>query len=198
MLSPATALVQVTQGQWLVIGIIATLSYAIARSIYHLYFHPLARFPGPKLAATSNIWYAYHWFSGRYPWAIEKVLEQYGDVVRIAPNELVFMRPEAQVDILMSGTKQRPTFIKTDFQHIGGEHAGIAADPDVEKHRAVRKMLAPAFNPRALKDQEPALHEHIDNFIQQLEKLGTGEKGVDMREVSAPTFRNLSNIPNTA
>ena len=84
----------------------------------------------------------------------------------------------------MSGTKSRPTFIKTDFQHIGGEHAGIAADPDVEKHREVRKMLAPAFNPRALKEQEPALHDHVDRFINQLEKLGSLDGGVDMREVS--------------
>ena len=88
------------------------------------------------------------------------------------------------LDILMSGTKSRPTFIKTDFQRIGGEHAGIAADPDVEKHREVRKMLAPAFNPRALKEQEPALHGYIDRFINQLEKLGTLDGGVDMREVS--------------
>ena len=93
-------------------------------------------------------------------------------------------------DILMSGTKTRPTFIKTDFQHIGGEHAGIAADPDVEKHREVRKMLAPAFNPRALKEQEPALHVHVDRFIDQLEKLGTVDAGVDMREVSMPLIGN--------
>ena len=86
----------------------------------------------------------------------------------------------------MSGTKSRPTFIKTDFQHIGGEHAGIAAEPDIEKHREVRKMLAPAFNTRALKEQEPALHGHIDRFINQLEKLGTLDDGVDMREVSVP------------
>ena len=84
----------------------------------------------------------------------------------------------------MSGTKARPTFIKTDFQHIGGEHAGIAADPDVEKHREVRKMPAPAFNPSALKEQEPALHGHVDRFINQLEKLGTSDPGADMREVS--------------
>ena len=122
-------------------------------------------------------------FSGRYPWAIETVLKEYGDVVRIAPNELVFFNPRAQTDILMGGTGKRPTFIKTDFQHIGGEHAGIAADPDVEKHRAVRKMLAPAFNPRALREQEPALHDHINRFISQLEKFGGTQRGVDMREV---------------
>ena len=184
MRSMQATIAQLSPQQWLSYGAVITISYAISRCIYLLYFHPLAKFPGPKVAAVSNLWYAYHWFSGRYPWTIEKVLEQYGDVVRIAPNEVVFMRPQAAVDILMSGTKQRPTFIKTDFQHIGGEHAGIAADPDVEKHRAVRKMLAPAFNPRALKEQEPALHEHIDRFIRQLEKLGTGEQGVDMREVS--------------
>ncbi|KAL8857192.1 MAG: hypothetical protein Q9178_006247 [Gyalolechia marmorata] len=92
------------------------------------------------------------------------------------------MRPQAQTDIPLSGTKARPTFIKTDFQHIGGKHAGIAADPDVGKHQAVRKMLAPAFNPRALKEQEPALHDHVNRFIGQLAKLGTIDNGVDMRE----------------
>lgn len=86
----------------------------------------------------------------------------------------------------MSGTKTRPTFIKTDFQHIGGEHAGIAADPDIEKHKAVRKLLAPAFNPRALKEQEPILHNHVDRFIDQLRNFGTTERGADMREVNFP------------
>ena len=71
----------------------------------------------------------------------------------------------------MSGTGKRPTFIKTDFQQIGGEYAGIAADPDVEIHRAVRKKLAPAFNPRAIEKQEPALHEHVGRFINQLRSL---------------------------
>ncbi|KAL8797417.1 MAG: hypothetical protein Q9182_007207 [Xanthomendoza sp. 2 TL-2023] len=43
-------------------------------------------------------------------------------------------------------------------------------------------MLAPAFNLRALKEQEPALHDHVDRFISQLEKLGSTDGGVDMRE----------------
>ncbi|KAI1085484.1 cytochrome P450 [Whalleya microplaca] len=72
--------------------------YSISRVIFLLYLHPLSRFPGPRIAAISNIWYAYHWLSGRYPWAIENALRKYGPVVRIAPNELAFFTPQAFTD----------------------------------------------------------------------------------------------------
>lgn len=36
-------------------------AYGISRALFHLYLHPLSRFPGPRLAAVSNLWYAYHW-----------------------------------------------------------------------------------------------------------------------------------------
>ncbi|KAI1176374.1 cytochrome P450 [Nemania sp. FL0916] len=165
----------------LVLGIGIWTAYWVVKVIYRLFFHPYANYPGPRIAAVSELWYAYHWFSGRYPWAIEAAFKKYGDVVRIAPNELAFFRVEAQTDILMAGTKGRSPFIKTELQRIRGKHAGIAADPDPETHRVVRKMLAPAFNPRALKEQEPALHVHIDNFIRKLGDLA-GEQPADMRE----------------
>ncbi|CAP62329.1 uncharacterized protein PODANS_0_230 [Podospora anserina S mat+] len=38
----------------------------------------------------------YQWFKGRYPWSIEAALKKYGDVVRIAPNEIVFFTVQAQ------------------------------------------------------------------------------------------------------
>ena len=109
----------------------------------------------------------------------EKIFQQYPAIW------FIFVFP----NILKSGIKARPTFIKTDIQHLGGEHAGIAADPDVEKHREVRKMVAPAFNPRALKEQEPTLHAHVDRFVNQLEKRVALDGGVDMREVAIPLLK---------
>ncbi|CAH0004333.1 unnamed protein product [Clonostachys byssicola] len=58
--------------------------------VYRITFHPLARFPGPKLPAMS---YANEfWFDvvrgGRYTHEILRMHEKYGPIVRINPNEL--------------------------------------------------------------------------------------------------------------
>lgn len=48
--------------------------------IYRLVFHPLARFPGPKLAAASY-WYEYYYDvskQGRFIWQIMELHKQYG------------------------------------------------------------------------------------------------------------------------
>lgn len=64
------------------------------------------------------------------------------------------------------------------------KHEGIAAERDPEKHRVIRKQLVPAFNPRALKEQEPALHTRMDTFIEKLALSGNNPKGINMPEVS--------------
>lgn len=82
-------------------------------------------------------------------------------------------------------SRDKSPFIKAEeIQRVKGEHAGIAADPNPETHRVVRKMLAPAFNRRALKGQEPAVHQHIDRLIEKLEV--ESNEGADMREVWLP------------
>lgn len=35
------------------------IAYCIGRAIYNVHFHPLAKYPGPNLAAITDAWWAY-------------------------------------------------------------------------------------------------------------------------------------------
>ncbi|KAI9653246.1 MAG: hypothetical protein M1821_007677 [Bathelium mastoideum] len=58
--------------------------------VYRLYFHPLAKFPGPKIAAVSRLYE--FWYQGvkrtEFPEKIKQMHERYGPIVRISPFEL--------------------------------------------------------------------------------------------------------------
>ena len=59
---------------------IAYVVYVFLRAIYRITLHPLAKFPGPKLAAISH---KYEWYYdgvkvGQYTSEIARMHEQYG------------------------------------------------------------------------------------------------------------------------
>jgi len=53
--------------------------YIAAKSIYHVVFSPLAGFPGPRLAATTKLYEAYHMII-KDDWldTLERLHRQYG------------------------------------------------------------------------------------------------------------------------
>ena len=106
------------------------LTYSIGCGIYNAYLHPLAKFPGPKLAAVTSWWKTYvevykresivdrlfelHNIYGRLATYLRcdhaDVMYLLGNVVRIAPNEvrnvpLLFRSTCADIRLL------RPSFI---------------------------------------------------------------------------------------
>jgi hypothetical protein len=65
------------------IGLVAAaiIVYNIALIVYWLYFHPLAKFPGPKLTAVSY-WYEFYWdvfHHGQFMYRIGDMHKQYGE-----------------------------------------------------------------------------------------------------------------------
>lgn len=59
-------------------------AYCLTLAIYRLYFHPLASFPGSKLAA-STLWYEFYYdviLRGKHIWQIEKMHKRYGPIIR--------------------------------------------------------------------------------------------------------------------
>lgn len=68
-------------------GIVSVFCYA-ALIIYRLYFHPLAKFPGSKLAASS-LWYEFYYnviLRGKFMWKLQEMHERYGE----SPNKHSF------------------------------------------------------------------------------------------------------------
>ncbi|KAH7135249.1 cytochrome P450 monooxygenase-like protein [Dendryphion nanum] len=81
---------------------LATLvAYVVYTAIYNLYFHPLAKFPGPPLARATILWKAYvECVANRsFCHLLVDLHARYGDVVRVGPNELHFANPKAYHDI---------------------------------------------------------------------------------------------------
>ena len=56
---------------------------------------PLRRCPGPFLPSISRLWYTYINWRGIQHKALENLHAQYGEVVRVAPNEVcVALEPQ--------------------------------------------------------------------------------------------------------
>ena len=55
-------------------------AYIVSVCIYRLYFHPLAKFPSPRLAAASTWYEGYYDIvkKGRYIFEVEKMHQKYG------------------------------------------------------------------------------------------------------------------------
>lgn len=65
--------------------ILLYILYGIYGLVYRLYFSPLAKFPGPKLAAATY-WYEFYYDvkkRGQYVWEIKKMHEKYGMLWRL-------------------------------------------------------------------------------------------------------------------
>lgn len=105
-------------------------------------------------------------------------LEKLGDHKLAADYRL-----KLTADILTGGTKGKPLFTKTEFLPSFSEYKGIAAEKDPEKHRAIRKAIAPVFSANAVREVDKTLHAITDEFINKLEQLGGKEGGVDISEV---------------
>ncbi|KAI1311466.1 trichodiene oxygenase [Xylaria venustula] len=64
--------------------------YLLSLVVHRLFWHPLARFPGPKLAAVKRYVEAHYDLvcNGQYTFKISEMHKKYGPIIRISPHEL--------------------------------------------------------------------------------------------------------------
>ncbi|KAL2063037.1 hypothetical protein VTL71DRAFT_6109 [Oculimacula yallundae] len=88
---------------------IAGITYSIYLVIWRLYFSPISRFPGPKLAALTY-WYEFYYDliqRGQFIFKIQELHKQYGPIIRINPHELHVSDPDFFHTLYAGGSGRR-------------------------------------------------------------------------------------------
>ncbi|KAJ5431628.1 hypothetical protein N7445_008126 [Penicillium cf. griseofulvum] len=131
--------------------------YIIVQCVWRLYYHPLAKFPGPRLAAVT-LWYECYFdvfLGGQYFKEIDRLHSIYGPVVRISPNELHVKDPNWFSELYPAGSRRRRD--KYAWFLSEGTDATSSATVQHHIHQQRRSAFAPSFSKQAVVSHERTL-----------------------------------------
>ncbi|KAI0871064.1 putative flavonoid 3-hydroxylase [Hypoxylon argillaceum] len=166
---------------------LAYLLYGVVIVIYRLFFHTLARFPGPKIAAATAWYETYHDLKppgGQFMKKINELHDIYGPIVRISPEE-VHIRDSKFVEVLFAGPGQG----KRD-KHVAGAHAagtpqGVFGTQAHDVHRRRRAALNPLFSKTGAAAAESMIYDKADLLVRRVDEQIIRDGFSDLRKVFA-------------
>ncbi|KAE8154297.1 cytochrome P450 monooxygenase [Aspergillus avenaceus] len=134
--------------------------------IYRWGFHRLRQFPGPFLARLSKIYLTI--VTGKNMQAhegLDRLHKDYGDYVRVGPNELSIVDPAA-VNALYGNqaTSRGPWY------NMLGPLDGLGFTRDPVEHARTRKVVDQAFSSKAVASYEPVVSNCAAQFLHVIEK----------------------------
>ncbi|KAL1967665.1 hypothetical protein VTN77DRAFT_2922 [Rasamsonia byssochlamydoides] len=165
-------------------------AYLAALAIYRLYLSPLRKFPGPRLAAVSRLPFLWNSVNGNLIYWIRDLHERYGEVVRIAPDELSYSTGEAWKEIYHKPTQKDLRFYgKAHFKNIPDMVRG--GDED---HARFRRNFSHAFSDRALREQESLIRQYVDLLVHKLDQASQKGKVDLVRMFNCTTFDVMGDL----
>ncbi|KAL6410596.1 benzoate 4-monooxygenase cytochrome P450 [Ilyonectria robusta] len=159
--------------------------YCILVALYKVSpLHPLSHIPGPRLAAASYIYEAYHdwWRGGKFGHEIRRMHECYGPIVRINPDELHCSDP-AFTDHIYAGSGQ----IRDKWLHqmnssgVGPISSSTFSTIPHELHRVRRAAVSKFFSRRQVLQYEDEVYELACLTVDKMLHW-TGKEPFDVRE----------------
>nr|A0A0P0ZEA9.1 RecName: Full=Stellatic acid synthase; AltName: Full=Cytochrome P450 monooxygenase Stl-P450; AltName: Full=Stellatic acid biosynthetis gene clusters protein Stl-P450 [Aspergillus stellatus]BAT32890.1 stellatic acid synthase [Aspergillus stellatus] len=157
--------------------------YSVAVVVYRLYLHPLARFPGPKLAAATGWYEFYHdvFRGGQYLYEIESMHRKYGPIIRINPHELVVNDPDFYNTVFVAANTRR-TDKWSGLEGIG-LRGSLAFTRDHDLHRIRRKRYEPFFSRLSVSRIEPIIVDEAKLLAKQLEASSKTGRVIELEHV---------------
>lgn len=146
----------------LTVAAVVGIAYFLARALYRLFFHPLAKFPGPKLAAITTFYEGYYEIilNGQYGRKISQLHDKYGPVVRVTPNELHIRDPRFFDDVYSKTLR----IDKEGWDYRFGTENGLLTTVRADEHRRRRAAVNPMFSRRAIMNLLHIVQRHIETL----------------------------------
>jgi hypothetical protein len=143
--------------------------YVLKTVLYRLYFHLLAKFPGPKKAAATRWYEFYHeiYRGGRFHQVIDAVHDQYGPIVRVNPFELHVKDPSYYNTLFNLNSELDKRVYKIE---------NLQNSPSFQTHHMRRKAFDPFFSRAAIQNIEWIVRDSADKLCNTLRELrGSGK-----------------------
>ncbi|KAK0611327.1 cytochrome P450-like protein [Immersiella caudata] len=154
---------------WLGVVGIAGLIYATCLVVYRLFFHPLAKYPGPVLAKLTDAYMLYYAWKGDRHLEFWRLHEEYGKFVRFGPNSLSINSNTALKEIYGFKANVRKAEFYDAFVHPA---PNTHNSRDKEVHARKRRVLSHAFSDSAVKEVERYILANIRTFCDVIGDLG--------------------------
>jgi cytochrome P450 len=158
------------------VAVLSWIVYLLAGAVYRLYFHPLAKFPGPKLAALTGWYEFYHDIvrKGRFIWKLQELHDRYGPIVRISPEELHVRDADYYQELYAPAAKRRDKY--EGWVVMAGAPASSFATASHSLHQLRRSALNPFFSKRSVNQTEPLIKAKVERLCRRFEAvLESGE-----------------------
>lgn len=162
--------------------------------LYRALFHPLARIPGPPLAAITGNWRNYRYLRGTWHNDILKLHKRYGRVVRIAPNEVSVVDGPAMKKLYGHGTSAK----KTAWYHVWrvpGAGSAFFSETNPYTHGKLRKRVSAAYSMSAILRYEQYIQSCLDLFMWKITSFSNEGRVMDLADwVTALAFDIVGEI----
>ncbi|KAK4222656.1 putative cytochrome P450 E-class, group I [Podospora fimiseda] len=161
-------------------SIVVTVAlYFFTLAFYRLYLHPLAKFPGPKLAAITRYYEAYYDIikNGQYIFRIAEMHKKYGPIVRISPYELHINDPFYFEKLYRHEGRWNKYAWAVEAHNAPG---GIIFTPDHDQHKARRLPLNSYFSKASVLRRRELIDRKIEKLCSRISEFASTKKPIDL------------------
>lgn len=138
---------------------------------------PLNKIPGPAHAKFTSLWLKYIDFTGQRTRYVHAMHKRYGNVVRIAPNEVVFASANAVKEIYCSGGSG---YDKTEFYNLFTpfDRRTMFSTLNKDDHAKRKRILADRYaNTNIMRTSLDGIAERAGNFVNRCYSSVTSAAG---------------------